>query len=641
MAMKSPLLYLIEVLFCSGAMAAFYRLLLVRKVSFVASRRFLLVAVVLPVVLPALDIPVYPARTVVYPLPLIAAPEEEPVLPIVDPIAADAVPELPTAAAEPMVDRAQLARRVAAVCYGAVVVLLAGLLAARVAAIRRLRRRARRTDCGDYVLAEYRDVATPFSFLRTVFLGEGFAGERRAIVLCHEASHVRHRHSVERIAVECVRCLFWFNPFVWMAQRWLAEVQEWEADRDVLDAGYDLTRYRTVIFHQLFGCNPDIACGLNHSLTKNRFVMMTQFKKRPDAALRLGAALPVVVGMMMLCSFTPRTASADEPSAQMSVAHVGPDGVTLNGKTMTPDQVAEYVAAERAKLSEAERATMTLRLTPAADGRVRAEISSMPVVELGGDGSLRLNGEAMSLAGLEELLRARRGELTAEQFRQTEVCIAARGDGVAMGRVHDVKLVLRRAGWLRVRYMADGVPAVSRVLPPLPAASADGTVALLRVDVTDNGPIDGPVAVVKERNLYTVRVNRNGRILAGGIHDPREVALGDLAARVGAFLRNADGSDALPVREDEEFSLPDGRRATWAVSRGVVSLEARDCAYATYCAVQQALTEAFDGLRDEAARAWFGRSFAALSEAERAAVLRAVPVRVFEIEPGGDVPPSR
>lgn len=639
--MKSPLLYLIEMLFCSGAMAAFYRLLLVRKVSFAACRRFLLLAVVLPVVLPALDIPIYPARTVVYPLPLVTAAAEEPFVVSDEPGAAPAEAAGPVAAACPGVDLRRLAQRIGAGGYGAVVVLLAGLLTVRVAAIRRLRRRARRTDCGDYVLAEHEDVATPFSFLRTVFLGDGFAGERRAIVLCHEASHVRHRHSAERIAVECVRCLFWFNPFVWMAQRWLTEVQEWEADRDVLDAGYDLTCYRTVIFHQLFGCNPDIACGLNHSLTKNRFVMMTQFKKRSDAALRLGAALPVVVGMMMLCSFTPRTASADERPAQVSVAHVGPDGVTLNGRLLSPEQLVDYIAAERARLSEAERATMGLRLTLAADGKVRAEVASMTVVELGGDGSLRLNGEEVSLAGLEELLRARREALMAEQFQRTEVCIAARGDGVTMGRVDQVRQVLRRTGWLRVRYMADGAPAVSRVLPPLPAASADGKVTVLKVDVTDNGPIDGPVVVVKERNLFTVCVNHAGRILAGGIHDPREVALGDLAARVGAFLRNAGGSDALPERTDEEFCLPDGRRATWAVSRGVVSLEARDCPYETFCAVQQALTEAFDGLRDEAARAWFGRSFASLAEAERASVLRAVPVRVFETEPGGDVPPSR
>ncbi len=641
--MKSPLLYLVEVLFCSGAMAAFYRLLLVRKVSFAACRRFLLLAVVLPVVLPALDIPIYPARTVVYPLPLVTAAAEEPFVALGESVAAPAEAVGPVAAACPGVDRRRLAQRIGAVGYGAVVVLLAGLLVVRVAAIRRLRRRARRTDCGDYVLAEHEDVATPFSFLRTVFLGDGFAGERRAIVLCHEASHVRHRHSAERIAVECVRCLFWFNPFVWMAQRWLAEVQEWEADRDVLDAGYDLTRYRTVIFHQLFGCNPDIACGLNHSLTKNRFVMMTQFKKRSDAALRLGAALPVVVGMMMLCSFTPRTASADERPAQVSVAHVGPDGVTLNGKTMTPDQVSEYVAAERAKLSEAERATMTLRLTSVADGRVRAEVASMPVVELGGDGSLRLNGEEVSLAGLEERLRARREALTTEQVRQAEVCIAARGDDVTMGRVDEVRQVLRRVPWLRVRYMADGVPAVSRILPPLPAASADGKVRVVRLDAAGGEPtaLEGATTMVKERNLLAVRVNRRGEILAGGYRSAEQVAPGDLAARVGGFLRNAGGSDALPEREDEEFCLPDGRRATWAVSRGVVSLEARDCPYETFCAVQQALTEAFDGLRDEAARAWFGRSFASLAEAERAVVLRAVPMRVFETEPGGDVPPRR
>ena len=72
--MKSPLLYILEVLFCSGLLLAFYRLLLVRKVSFRACRRYLVAAVFLSAVIPALDIPIYPARTVVYPLPLIAAP---------------------------------------------------------------------------------------------------------------------------------------------------------------------------------------------------------------------------------------------------------------------------------------------------------------------------------------------------------------------------------------------------------------------------------------------------------------------------------------------------------------------------------------------------------------------------------------
>ena len=101
-----------------------------------------------------------------------------------------------------------------------------GFLAVRMVGIRRLRRRSRLTDCGAYTLAEHPQIATPFSFLRTVFLGGGYEGRRRMIVLCHEAGHVRHRHSAERIAVELVRSLFWFNPFVWIAEIGRASCRE-------------------------------------------------------------------------------------------------------------------------------------------------------------------------------------------------------------------------------------------------------------------------------------------------------------------------------------------------------------------------------------------------------------------------------
>lgn len=355
--MKPLPLYLLEVLFCSGLLLSFYRLLLVRKVGFGSCRRFLLAAVVLSALLPALDIPLYPARTVVYPLPLIGMePSAVPVMAVEATQAA--------ASTTASVNWPQAVRFAAgALCVAATCILLA-LFAARLTAIRRLRRRSRLTDCGDYRLAENPQVTTPFSFLRTVFLGEGLTGRRRDMVLCHEASHVRHRHSVERIVVELMRCLFWFNPFVWIASRWLREVQEWEADSDVLAAGYDLTEYRTVLFCQLFGYDPDIACGLNRSLTKTRFAMMTQFKERRFAFVRLGAAIPVVAGMMLLCSFTVRT--ADAPAKQthpVTEVRIGPDGrITLNGRPIDRDSLAAFVAAEREKLSEADRALMEVRL---------------------------------------------------------------------------------------------------------------------------------------------------------------------------------------------------------------------------------------------------------------------------------------
>ena len=259
----------------------------------------------------------------------------------------------------------RILRPVAVGGYLTAVFLSLGFLAVRMVGIRRLRRRSRLTDCGAYTLAEHPQIATPFSFLRTVFLGEGYEGRRRMIVLCHEAGHVRHRHSAERIAVELVRSLFWFNPFVWIAGRWLQEVHEWEADRGVLDAGYDLTEYRTVIFHQLFGHNPDIACGLNHSLTKKRFAMMTQFRKRRFAVLRLGAAIPVVAAMMMLCSFTVKTPlpAAGDPDRPTVTVHISSGGkILFNGRPVTVGDLERLIAAEREKLSEADRAQMEVVL---------------------------------------------------------------------------------------------------------------------------------------------------------------------------------------------------------------------------------------------------------------------------------------
>ena len=574
--MKSPLLYILEVLFCSGLLLAFYRLLLVRKVSFAACRLYLVAAVVFPAVIPALDIPLYPARTAVYSLPLIAT-----------------VPVAPVEVAETVVsvsavDWQHLSGIVAKGLYAAAVLVSLGLFVLHTVRIRRLRRHSRLTDCGAYTLAENPQVATPFSFLRTVFLGDGYEGRRREIVLCHEASHVRHHHSAERIAVEFFRIFFFFNPFVWIAGRWLQEVHEWEADRDVLGAGYDLTEYRTVIFRQLFGYNPDIACGLNHSFTKKRFDMMTQFKMRRSAVLRLGAAIPVMAGMMMLCSFTTRTPDApvavgDRPVAEV---HIGSDGsVTLNGRPISRDSLSAYVAAEREKLAESERADMEVRFVAEPDQTMRS--------------------------------------------------------------VNIVKQALRKANALRVNYVTpSGDPGVLRMLPPDPAASDGKVRSVVAVTVTPlRSPGDTKVERVvaepgqipiKERNFYGVMISSSGKIMAGQPGKQEMTGIGELTAHITAFLLNASDDPSMSGKKVEEFELPDGRKTVYPVSEGVVSIvPSMDALYGQYVALQRAVMQAFEDIRSNVAQKWFGRPFGALSQAERQVVMRAVPVKVFEADPHG------
>lgn len=159
---------------------------------------------------------------------------------------------------------------------------------AQIVRIRRLRhgaRTIRRADC-DIVLTQA-DISS-FSFFRTVYLHDAIPESDMAAVVAHELSHIRHRHSAERIVMECVKALLWWNPFVRIAARRLAEVEEYEADRDVLTQGYDPSEYIATIFKTQFGYSPDIANGLRDSLTKKRFQMMTKHSGDSRALLASG-----------------------------------------------------------------------------------------------------------------------------------------------------------------------------------------------------------------------------------------------------------------------------------------------------------------------------------------------------------------
>ena len=296
----SAIRYIIEMIICSGLFLVAYRWLLAKKVGFGLCRAFIVMSMLLAVAIPAMDVPLFPEKTL----------SQQGVLTGFDFLVMeldDAVPMDPevemheaenmgaeTAPASKAFDIKAAAGIAVKVIYVLVALASLGLTVYNIIKIQKLRRRSKLTRTEEYTLAEHEDIKTPFSFLMTIFMGFNYEAGERLQILTHEASHIRHRHSFERISLSILRSIFWFNPFFWMAEKDLEEVQEWEADKDVLNEGYELDTYRTTIFKQLFGYNPDITCGLNHSLTKQRFIMMTQSHRGKGAWIRLAATLPAI-----------------------------------------------------------------------------------------------------------------------------------------------------------------------------------------------------------------------------------------------------------------------------------------------------------------------------------------------------------
>lgn len=369
--------YILEVLICSGLFLMLYRWLLAGKVSYRICRAYIVGTMLLAAAIPALDVPLYP--------PVQSSPAPGPAAIINDShlfgdkgtvynfgeSTATDITDSAAATEKGQTDkdiRTAILNIITAVyCLTATASIV--LILFNIAKIRRLRRSARLTRMNDWTLAESERIQTPFSFLRTVYMGLSYTPSERLMILTHEASHVRHRHSYERIVLSVLRSLLWFNPFLWMAEKDLREVQEWEADHDVLDKGNDLTLYRIAIFKQLFGYNPDISSGLNCSITKKRFIMMTKSQPGRHAALRLAAAIPLLTATFFAFGCGIRVQTPQAPAQNISgtdttcikatpdaviqndsiiVINISKDGdATVNGQESSTLEVRQFILGEK------------------------------------------------------------------------------------------------------------------------------------------------------------------------------------------------------------------------------------------------------------------------------------------------------
>lgn len=276
--MKTILILCLEMLVCGAVFHLLYRTAFEGRVRFVGCRIYLIVVAALSAIIPALDIRLWRDR-IVY-------------------IEATALNS--TTTADTVAQSTFDLWATIIICAYAI-----GVLVVMASAIRQAVKLAHlgtaTVENGQRIVRSAK-IDTPFSFLRTIYLPTSLAPEHCEVVIQHECAHIRHHHSLERIAMEMMKAVLWFNPFVWLFSRLLTEVHEFEADREVIDSGFDNRLYATSIFTQAFGFSPDIANGLQSSLTKKRFKMMTKQRPSTRSLLRLAAALPVVATLAMLFS---------------------------------------------------------------------------------------------------------------------------------------------------------------------------------------------------------------------------------------------------------------------------------------------------------------------------------------------------
>ena len=331
--------YAAKTIVCSCAFILLYMWQFHKKVHYKYCRIYLIATMLLSVLIPALNVPIYPNRalqaqsdvqyvgvaTASSSLSDVAVTNRE----IVDYIEPSTVvaPSANTAAAPATVKKTNW-KSIGLIIYLSFIAISLVLTIRSLLKIWRLRTESELVVRQDFNIAKNSNVKTPFTFFKTIFVGNNYTDDEWRQIISHEASHARHLHSVERMAMTLLRTVFWFNPFMWIAAKRLEEVQEWQADNDAIGDGYAIEQYRLTILHQIFGYTPDLSLGMSSSFTKNRFIMMTkQLNRKCTRPAVLAAA--VAAGAFFAFGCTTQTFARNGQALDSETV------ASNNGDTMT------------------------------------------------------------------------------------------------------------------------------------------------------------------------------------------------------------------------------------------------------------------------------------------------------------------
>jgi len=178
-----------------------------------------------------------------------------------------------------------------------------------------------------------------FSAMGHVFISKKLSPEEAAEIIKHEKNHLKRNHFIDIIFIGIIKAFQWFNPAIYLFNRSLRAIHEYQADKECLTSGIPVVNYQSLLLNQVFKTNSFTLSNSfsSPSLIKKRMLMMT---KKPTSALanmKLLLVVPVIGIVFLFVSAFGKLSSS--PSLSKPSA-------TLDNKSEEP-AIAPFVAVEQ------------------------------------------------------------------------------------------------------------------------------------------------------------------------------------------------------------------------------------------------------------------------------------------------------
>ncbi|MCX6325302.1 MAG: TonB family protein [Bacteroidia bacterium] len=140
-----------------------------------------------------------------------------------------------------------------------------------------------------------------FSAMGYIFINNRLSTEEAVEIIKHEQNHLKRNHFIDIIFIEAIKAFQWFNPVVYLFNRSLRAIHEYQADQECLNSGVPVVNYQSLLLSQVFksGAFNLTNSFSNPSLIKKRMIMMTKKRTSALASIKLLIVVPAV-GLVFL-----------------------------------------------------------------------------------------------------------------------------------------------------------------------------------------------------------------------------------------------------------------------------------------------------------------------------------------------------
>lgn len=196
------------------------------------------------------------------------------------------------------------------------------LATAMVFALLRIYKMYKSYECNNlqqFYLVMTREKGTPFSFFSYIFWNAEIdiqtpAGKQ---ILQHELTHVKQYHSIDKIGIQLILIVGWFNPFFWLLKKELDMIHEFIADKKSVENGDTASLAQMLLTTAYPGQQFPLTNPFFFSPIKRRLKMLTNVKNPSFSYARRIVVLPLLSIVILLFAFRAKEEKMIAPISMM------------------------------------------------------------------------------------------------------------------------------------------------------------------------------------------------------------------------------------------------------------------------------------------------------------------------------------